>query len=115
MAAEILMQTIISDRPLPELITVEPEIVTNTPPGTHVHPAADSAKIAKHIGWHTFRHSIGSYLGQVGENVKVVQELLRHASSRIMQDCYQQADQDAKRSALSRFSGIFVVPPAKSA
>jgi DNA-binding LacI/PurR family transcriptional regulator len=34
MAAEILMQKIISDRPLPELITVEPEIVTNTPPGT---------------------------------------------------------------------------------
>jgi DNA-binding LacI/PurR family transcriptional regulator len=34
MAAEILMQKIISDRPLPELITVEPEIVTNTPPDT---------------------------------------------------------------------------------
>ena len=33
-AAEILLQKIISDRPLPELITVEPEIVTNTPPGT---------------------------------------------------------------------------------
>jgi DNA-binding LacI/PurR family transcriptional regulator len=33
MAAEILLQKIISDRPLPELITVEPEIVTNTPPG----------------------------------------------------------------------------------
>jgi hypothetical protein len=33
MAAEILLQKIISDRPLPELISVEPEIVTNTPPG----------------------------------------------------------------------------------
>jgi LacI family transcriptional regulator len=30
MAAEILMQKIISDRPLPELITVEPEIVTSS-------------------------------------------------------------------------------------
>jgi DNA-binding LacI/PurR family transcriptional regulator len=33
-AAEILLQKIINDRPLPELITVEPEIVTTTPPGT---------------------------------------------------------------------------------
>ena len=33
-AAEILLQKILSDRPLPELITVEPEIVTNTPSGT---------------------------------------------------------------------------------
>lgn len=33
MAAEILLQKITSDRPLPELISVEPEIVTNTPPG----------------------------------------------------------------------------------
>jgi DNA-binding LacI/PurR family transcriptional regulator len=31
MAAEILLQKIISDRPLPELIAVEPEIVRNTP------------------------------------------------------------------------------------
>jgi DNA-binding LacI/PurR family transcriptional regulator len=32
MAAEILIQKITSDRPLPELITVEPETITNTPP-----------------------------------------------------------------------------------
>jgi hypothetical protein len=34
MAAEILLQKITSDRPLPEFITVEPEIVTNAPPAT---------------------------------------------------------------------------------
>lgn len=81
----------------------------------HVRPAAVKAGIAKDIGWHTFRHSVGSLLGQAGENVKVVQELLRHANSRITTDVYQQANQDAKRTALSRFSGIFVVPAAKSA
>jgi integrase len=39
----------------------------------------------------------------------VVQELLRHASSKITQDVYQQGHTAAKRSALDRVSGIFVV------
>lgn len=82
----------------------------------HVRPAARAAAgITKNIGWHTFRHSVGTHLGQSGENVKVVQELLRHASSRITQDVYQQADQGAKRSALRRFSGILAFPAKKSA
>lgn len=84
-------------------------------PVDHVRPAAVRAGIAKEIGWHTFRHSVGTLLGQAGENVKVVQELLRHADSRITTDVYQQANQDAKRTAQNRLSGIFVVPPAKSA
>jgi integrase len=81
----------------------------------HVRPAAVAAKITKTIGWHTSRHSVGSHLGQSGENVKVVQELLRHASSRITQDVYQQADQDAKRTALGRFSGVLSFPAKKTA
>lgn len=81
----------------------------------HVRPAAKTAGITKHVGWHTFRHSMGSLLGQAGENIKVVQELLRHANSRITIDVYQQANRDAKRSALSRFTGLFVVPAKKSA
>ena len=78
----------------------------------HVRPAALAAGIKKTLGWHTFRHSVGSYLGQSGENVKVVQEILRHASSKITQDVYQQADQRAKRSALSRFTGVLSFPNA---
>jgi integrase len=81
----------------------------------HVRPAATAAGITKTIGWHTFRHSVGSHLGQSGENVKVVQELLRHASSRITQDVYQQADQGAKRTALGRFSGVLAFPAKKTA
>jgi len=52
---------------------------------------------------------------QAGEDVKVVQEIMRHASSRITQDVYQQADQKAKREALKRFSGLFAMPDKKSA
>lgn len=76
----------------------------------HIRPAAISAGVKKHIGWHTFRHSVASLLGHNGEDVKVVQELLRHATARITIEVYQQAKQDAKRAALTPFSGIFVMP-----
>jgi integrase len=41
--------------------------------------------------------------------VKVIQELLRHASSKITADVYQQGHTVAKRSALDRVSGIFLI------
>jgi integrase len=47
-----------------------------------IQPAALRAGIKKRIGWYTFRHSYSSLLVGNGENVKVVQELMRHASSR---------------------------------
>jgi integrase len=75
----------------------------------HVRPAAVKAGIKKTIGLHTFRHSLGTLLGQKGEDLKVAQELLRHASSKITADIYQQAHTKAKRSALDRVSGLFVV------
>jgi integrase len=81
----------------------------------YVRPAAKSAGITKRIGWHTFRHSFGTILKASGEDVKTVQELMRHANSRITLDLYTQATTPAKRSALSQVSGLFVVPPAKSA
>jgi integrase len=49
-------------------------------------------------------------LGQQGEGVKTVQELLRHATSRITLDVYQQGSTEAKRLALNRVAGIFDVP-----
>jgi integrase len=80
----------------------------------HIRPAATRAGVKKHIGWHTFRHSVASLLGHNGEDVKVVQELLRHATARITIEIYQQARQDAKRAALAPFSGIFAVPKKAS-
>jgi integrase len=68
----------------------------------HIKPAAAKAGITKRVGWHTFRHSLASFLGQQGEDVKTVQELLRHATSRITQDVYLQGSTEAKRSALNR-------------
>jgi integrase len=47
-----------------------------------IRPAAIRAGIQKSIGWHTFRHTYSTLLVSNGENVKVIQELMRHASSR---------------------------------
>ena len=44
-----------------------------------IRPAARRAGIQKRIGWHTFRHTYSTMLVANGENVKVIQELMRHA------------------------------------
>ena len=65
-------------------------------------PAVAKAEIAKRVGFHTFRHTYTTLLTQNNEDVKVVQELLRHASSRITLDLYAQAGMPEKRLAQSR-------------
>ena len=67
-----------------------------------IRPAAVRAGIKKRIGWHTFRHTYSSTLIANGENVKVVQELMRHASSRFTLEVYTQARAGAKRDAQQR-------------
>jgi integrase len=67
-----------------------------------IRPAALRAGIRKKIGWHTFRHTYSTLLIANGENVKVVQELMRHASSRFTLENYSQAQLIAKRQAQQR-------------
>jgi site-specific recombinase XerD len=70
-----------------------------------IRPAVARAGISKRIGWHTFRHTYATLLVANGENVKVVQELMRHASTRFTLEIYSQAQLIAKKSrpaALSR-------------
>lgn len=57
----------------------------------HIKPVARANGIYKNIGWHTFRHTFGTLLKANGEDVKTVQELLRHANSRITLEVYTQA------------------------
>jgi hypothetical protein len=57
----------------------------------------------REAGWfHTFRHTYTTLLTQNNEEVKVVQELLRHANSRITLDLYAQAGMPNKRLAQSK-------------
>jgi len=54
-------------------------------------PALQRAKVTKQVSYHTFRHTFGTLLNANGENPKVVQELLRHASLKVTTDVYMQA------------------------
>jgi integrase len=66
-----------------------------------IKPAADAAQIGSAIGWHTFRHTYSSMLRQLGVDLKVQQELLRHADIRTTMNVYTQAVSEQKRSAHS--------------
>jgi integrase len=74
----------------------------------YIRPVARKAGIYKNIGWHTFRHSFGTLLKANGEDVKTVQELLRHANSRITLDVYTQAVNSHKRAAQSKVVSMMV-------
>ena len=74
----------------------------------HIQPTARALGIAKKIGWHTLRHSFATSLHRNGEEVKVVQELLRHASCKITLDIYAQAVNADKRKAQSRVVQDFI-------
>ena len=75
-------------------------------PGTlwryHGRPAVKRAAVNKHVSYHTFRHTFGTLLNANGENAKVVQELLRHASMKVTTDVYMQAVNTQKREAQSK-------------
>lgn len=61
-------------------------------------PATVRAGLGR-IGWHTFRHTYSTMLRSEGTDIKVQQELLRHANIATTMDVYTQAVSDAKREA----------------
>jgi len=67
-----------------------------------IQSAANRAGIKKRVGFHTFRHSLSTILKANGEDIKTVQELLRHSTSRVTLDTYTQAVTPAKRQAQSK-------------
>ena len=65
-----------------------------------VRPAlARIGVVGKHIGWHSFRHSLATNLRSLGVDIKVAQELMRHSSCRTTFDIYTRAVSQQKREA----------------
>jgi integrase len=67
-----------------------------------LQPAAQRVAITKTIGWHTFRHTYSSLLSESSNDVKVVQELMRHSKVSTTMEVYTHARMEQKRSAQSR-------------
>ena len=80
---------------------------------THLAPAGIKAGLGR-IGWHTFRHTYSTMLRGLKVDVKVQQELLRHADIRTTLNIYTQAVPDAMRQANSKVVEM-VLPERKSA
>ena len=80
---------------------------------THLVPAGIKAGLGR-IGWHTFRHTYSTMLRALKVDVKVQQELLRHADIRTTLNIYTQAVPDALRQANSKVVEM-VLPERKSA
>jgi len=75
-------------------------------------PAAEKAGLGR-IGWHTFRHSHSTLLHALGVDLKVQQELLRHADIRTTMNIYTHAVPAALREANSKV--VRLVIPARVA
>jgi len=73
-----------------------------------LQPAAKRAGIAKWVGFHTFRHTYSTLLKANGEDVKVVQELMRHANISTTMNIYTKALTPAKREAQSRVVDVLM-------
>lgn len=70
------------------------------------------------MGWHTFRHTIGTVLAELGENQLTIRDYLRHSSLSVTNK-YLQAASHTKRNAKARLVEAIVpvhlLPAGKTA
>ena len=74
----------------------------------HIKPAARAAGIQGKVGWHTLRHTYSTLLRSLGADVKVQQELLRHADIATTMNIYTQAVSEQKREAASKVARVLL-------
>ena len=65
----------------------------------HLQPAARKAGITAPVGFHTLRRTLASALVANGNDIRLVQELLRHSNPLITLDAYARSTTPAKIAA----------------
>lgn len=75
----------------------------------HIQPKGREVGITKPVGWHMLRHTFSTLLSANREDVKVVQELMRHSTSKMTLDTYTQALTPDKREAQGRIATMLMV------
>ncbi len=81
----------------------------------HLKPALKAAGIAGNVGWHTLRHTFGTLMKANGEDIKTIQELLRHSNYKVTADTYTQAVTPTKRAAQTKLVKMILLPGKKTA
>jgi hypothetical protein len=70
------------------------------------------------VGWHTFRHTVGTVLAELGEHQLTIRDYLRHSNLSVTNK-YLQAASHSKRNAQARLVEAIVpvhlLPAASSA
>jgi integrase len=79
----------------------------------HVVLALKEAGITARVGWHTLRHTFGTLMKANGEDLKTIQEMLRHATFKVTADIYTQAITDTKRDAHNKVVKQLIAEPGK--
>ena len=65
------------------------------------------------VGWHSFRHFVGSMLAEMGEHQLTIRDYLRHANLHVTNK-YLQAAAHTKRQAQDRLVGAILPAGALS-
>src|SRR5215469_18642037 len=81
----------------------------------HLLPALEAAGISGNVGWHTLRHTFGTLMKANGEDIKTIQELLRHSNYKVTADTYTQAVTPMKRAAQTKLVKMILLPGKKKA
>jgi integrase len=76
----------------------------------HLKPALKAAGIPGNVGWHTLRHTFGTLMKANGEDMKTIQELLRHSNYKVTADTYTQAVTPTKRAAQTKLVKMILLP-----
>jgi integrase len=81
----------------------------------YIQPLAKKLGIEKNIGWHTFRRTFSTLLTANHEDVKTVQELLRHANANTTLNLYSQGVSKNLRKAQSKVIQMVRKPAVSNA